>query len=169
MNAWCIMDECNWISSRKVKRGGHILGYDICPYLIKPEWSNCESFSDIQGMSGLNIEVSKNLPIEDGCMRCRDVSLTFTGSSADDFFDVLWRYGRMRVMICMIYVCFIIFVKHKAMYANQRAHKFSKCLCNQGISKMNRQFNNWKEPQTQRFNKGRIINRTGRGKGSSII
>lgn len=58
---------------------------------IRPEWSTCESFSDVQGMSGLNIEVSEHLPIEDDYMRCRDGNLTFTGSSTGNF-DVLWGY-----------------------------------------------------------------------------
>lgn len=33
-------------------------------------------------MSGLNTEVSKNLPIKDGYMGRRDVNLDFTGSFA---------------------------------------------------------------------------------------
>lgn len=49
-------------------------------------------------MSGLNTEVSKKFPIEDGCMGCRDVSLAFIGSSANDFIDL------MKTMICMLYV-----------------------------------------------------------------
>lgn len=50
--------------------------------LLKPEWSNCERFSSIRGMNGLNIEVSENLPVEDGYMRYKDDNLTFMGSSA---------------------------------------------------------------------------------------
>lgn len=34
----------------------------------KPEWSNRESFSDIQGMSGLNTSVSKTFLLEKGHM-----------------------------------------------------------------------------------------------------
>lgn len=52
---------------------------------LKPEWSNCESFLGIQGMSGLNIEVSENFPVGDSCMRYRDGSLAFTGLSVGNF------------------------------------------------------------------------------------
>lgn len=40
-------------------------------------------------MNGLNTKVSKKIPVEDGCMRCRDGSLTSTGLSAGNF-DVIW-------------------------------------------------------------------------------
>lgn len=87
-------DEYQVIGQMKSEKGRENFGVRQLRLfnLLKPEWSNCESFSDISGMSGLNIEVSKNLPVENDRMGYRDVSLTFTGSSARNLIDVLWGY-----------------------------------------------------------------------------